>query len=121
MGLHNTLNDVPRTGLTKEDLKKINLNLLLIMQLNSLSLNLTNEICSIYASKGEFRLQIKNFYKQIKNLIMRNTNSDVWNKFTMEQIEVIGEDADRLEDLVMSWANGNMVDWVERHLTVEED
>ncbi len=114
--MHRTLNDVPRTGLTPEDIKHINLNLLLIMQLNSLSLNLTNEICSIYASKGEFRLQIKNFYKQIKNLIMRNNNSEAWNNFTIEQIAIIGEDADRLEDLVLSWANGKMGEWIENHL-----
>lgn len=111
-----TLNDIPRTGLTSEDIRHINMNLLLIIQLNSLSLNLTNEICQIYSSKGKFKLQIKHFYKQIKDLIMRNNNGKAWEKMTLEQLEVIGEDADRLEELVLAWANNEMDKWFEKYM-----
>ena len=116
-----TLKDIPRKGLTAEDVRHINLNLLLLLQLNSLCLNLVNEIRDIYKERGEYKLNIKHYHKQIKDLILQNYNGRCWEKFTLEQIEVIGEDADSLEELVLAWANNTMPDWIEKYMIKQDE
>lgn len=111
-----TLKDIPRTGLTSEDIRHININLLLLLQLNSLCLNLANEIRDIYQTRGEYKLNIKHYHKQIKDLIMRNYNGRCWEALTLEQIAVIGEDADDLEELVLAWANNKIPEWIEKYM-----
>lgn len=111
-----TLKDIPRTGLTSEDIRHININLLLLLQLNSLCLNLANEIRDIYQTRGEYKLNIKHYHKQIKDLIMRNSNGRCWEALTLEQIAVIGEDADDLEELVLAWANNKIPEWIEKYM-----
>lgn len=111
-----TLKDIPRTGLTSEDIRHININLLLLLQLNSLCLNLVNEIRDIYQTRGEYKLNIKHYHKQIRDLILRNYNGRCWEAFTLEQIAVIGEDADDLEELVLAWANNEMDKWFKKYM-----
>ena len=115
-----TLKDIPQTNLTSDEVRKINLNMLLMVQLSTFQLNLAREIEKIYTQKGMYKLNIKHNYNKIINLIREHANGKFWEKFTPEQIDVIGEDADHLEELIMAWATNTMEDYFERKMKCSE-
>ena len=89
---------------TNEEYKQVNIRLLLLMQLSTLQINISQEIEEILRDKSMYRMQIKHTHKKIRSLIRENMNNGCFRLFTSEQLDVIMEDADSLEAMVKQWA-----------------
>lgn len=89
--------------ISNEDIKGINLRLLLLVQLSTLQGNIAWEIEQIFRKYDMFGFKIKHNHKKIVDLIKGCGNSDFWKGLTKEQIDAICDDADTLEDIVYRW------------------
>jgi hypothetical protein len=86
--------------MTEEEIKGINIRLLLLVQLSSLQRNVAWEIEQIFKKHGMFNFRIKHNHKRIVELIKGSGNDSFWNQLTQEQIQDIGDDADTIEDVI---------------------
>ena len=104
MTLQRALREDVKLKLTEEDIKNINIRLLLLIQLSSLQMNIAQEIEWIYNAKAQYKMTIKHNHEKLKKHIRQNTDNAFWEGLTEEQINVICKDADTLEQTVYKWA-----------------
>lgn len=89
---------------TQDEIKQVNLRLLLLAQLSSLQINIAQEIEWMFKEKGVYKMTIKHNHEKIKNLLRNNSNKDFWNLLTEKQVDEFCNDADTLESLIYKWA-----------------
>lgn len=99
-GLYKEAQQQKKNPLSEEEIKGINLRLLLLVQLSSLQLNIAWEIEQVFRQHGVFNFNIKHNHKKIVELIKGCGKSDFWKYLTQEQIDAICEDADTIEDVL---------------------
>lgn len=102
-GIYAEAKNNSKNPLTKEDIKGINLRLLLLVQLSSLQSNIAFEIEQIFREHNMFSFKIKHNHKKIVDFIKGCGNSKFWETLTQDQIDAICDDADTIEDIVYRW------------------
>lgn len=99
-GLYKEAQHQKKNPLSKEEIKGINIRLLLLVQLSSLQINIAQEIEQIFRRHDVFGFKIKHNHKKIVDLIKGCGNNKFWDKLNQEQIDAICNDADILEDTI---------------------
>lgn len=102
-GIYKDARQRKENPLSKEEIRGINIRLLLLVQLSSLQGNIAWEIEQIFRKHNMYGFNIKHNHKKIVDFIKGCGNSKFWESLTMEQIDAICSDADTLEDIVYSW------------------
>ena len=90
--------------MTSDEIKGINLRLMMLVQLSSLQINIAQEIEQCFRKHGMYEFRIKHNHKKLVDFVRKSGNSKFWETLTQEQIDAICSDADTLDDLVYRWA-----------------
>lgn len=102
-GIYRDARDRKKNPMSEDEVREINLKLLLLVQLSTMQANIAWEIEQTFRKHDVFGFNIKHNHKKIVELIKGCGNSDFWSGLTSEQIDAICSDADTLEDIVYRW------------------
>lgn len=89
-----------KNPLSEEEIRGINVRLMLLVQLSLLQLNIAWEVEQCFRKHNVYNFNIKHNHKKIVNFIKGCGNSDFWNHLTQEQIDALLCDADTIEDVI---------------------
>lgn len=89
-----------KNPLSEEEIRGINVRLMLLVQLSLLQQNIAWEVEQCFRKHNVYNFNIKHNHKKIVNYIKGNGNSDFWNHLTQEQIDALLCDADTIEDVI---------------------
>lgn len=86
--------------LTDDEIRGINVRLLLMYHLSTMLINFSTEIESVMNRQGVFKMTIKHHHKKIRSLVRDSIDLAVHKKLTEKEVEDLCEDYDELEKLV---------------------
>lgn len=89
--------------MSKDEIRGINIRLLLLVQLSSLQINIAQEIEQCLRKHDAYNFKIKHNHKKIVDFIRGCGNSEFYKNLSIDQMVAMGEDADSLEDIVYRW------------------
>lgn len=90
--------------MSNEEIRGINLRLMLLVQLSSLQINIAQEIEQCLRKHGAYNFSIKHNHKKLVDFVRNSGNKKFWETLNQEQIDAICDDADTLEDIIYRFA-----------------
>ena len=103
-GIYHNARENSKNPMTKDEIRGINVRLLLLVQLSTLQINIAQEIEQCLRKHDAYNFKIKHNHQRLVDFVKTSGNPKFWEALNQDQIDAICEDADTLEDIVYGWA-----------------